>query len=97
MRRGGQLCLTVGFHVLRRCTKRQVRANDTHGKKEGFTALGQTIHLLQSFICYKAIRISRVRSVEGLKDIHVFGVLADFTIGQAMHDSSWMLPWTSGQ
>ena len=93
----GKLGVFVGFEVLRGSTEGEMRTKDSGGEEEGFFVSGNEVELLQGFVNGDTVGINFVASFEGLKEIHVFGVLADLAIGESVHPAAWVLPLAGGE
>ena len=93
----GKLGVFVGLEVFRGSTEGEMRTKDSGGEEEGFFVSGNEVELLQGFVNGDAVRINFVTSFEGLKEIHVFGVLADLAIGESVHPAAWVLPLAGGE
>lgn len=93
----GKLGVFVGFEVFRGSTEGEMRTKDSGGEEEGFFVSSNEVELLESLGNGDAVGINFVASLEGLKEIHVFGVLADLAIGESVHPAAWVLPLAGGQ
>lgn len=53
--------------------------------------------MLEGFIDSDAVGVGVVIAIEGLKEVHLFGVSTNFTVGEAMHPAARVLPGTGGE
>ena len=58
--------------------------------------LGEELELRKSALDCLAVGIGIVVAVEGLEDIHRLGVLANLSVGLAVHEAAGVLPWSAG-
>lgn len=81
----------------------EVGAEDAGGEEEGFCFFisfargGELVELGEGCLNGGAVGVGVVIAIEGLEEVHLFGVLADFAVGEAVHPAAWVLPFTGGE
>ena len=95
---GGNFAFRYGS-TLQRSSEREVWPDDAYGKEERFliSLFAQFVELVEGLFGNKTIGIGCVRTVKGLVDVHILGILADFPVRQSVHRSPRVLPWAGGQ
>ena len=78
-------------------TEGEVGAEDAGGEEEGLFVGSELIELLEGFIDGGAVWIGFIGTIEGLEEVHVFGVFSDFAIGEPVHPAAGMLPFFRGE
>lgn len=92
-----ELDVLVEIEILFGSTKGEVWAENSGGEEEGLFVSGEELELLQGFLDREAIGVNFIAAFEGLDEIHVLRVLANFAVGEAMHPAARMLPRSGGE
>lgn len=95
---GGELSVFVVLQVLGGGAEGEVGAEDAGGHEEGFFFVGgEEGELLEGFVNGGAVGIGIVVTIEGLEDVHGFGIAPDFSVGESVHPAARVLPRAGGE
>jgi len=72
-------------------------AEDSGGEEEGFFSVCEELELVEGFIGRGAIRVDFIASFDGLDEVHSFGLITGFTMGEAVHPAAGVLPFPGGE
>jgi len=97
---GREFGVLVMCHVFGGSSEGEVGAEDPGGKKEGFAgpvAFSEEVELIESLVDSRTVGVDFIGTFGGLEEIHFFGVFSDFAIGESVHPSARVLPFTCGK
>ncbi len=100
MRNGWEFGVLVMSKVFGGSSEGEVGAEDAGGEEEGlsfFGPRGELVELLEGFVNGGTVGVDAVVTFEGLEKVHIFGVSANFTIGEAVHPAARVLPFSGGE
>lgn len=97
VRDGREFRVFVVLEIFGRGAEGEVGAEDAGGEEEGLFVGSELSDLLEGFIDGGAVWIGFIGTIEGLEEVHVFGVFSDFAIGESVHPAAGMLPFFRGE